>query len=385
MMIRLRRLFIMLVALVGISPLSAQQNLWQAKGVTSPEVLDDGSVVVRLYAPEAKSVVLKCDFVPGGSVAMQRTDDGVWEYRSESLASELYCYRFSIDGMADIVDPASSYVMRDVGSLMSYFIVAGERGDLYAPQGVKHGTLSRVWAKMSDGRERRMAVYTPAGYERGKAKYPVLYLLHGMGGDEEAWVATGRVVEIMDNLIASGKAEPMIVVMPNGCTKHVAAPGYSEEGMFSPYMSGSMDGSFEAMFPEVVEWVDATYRTIAKPEKRAIAGLSMGGFHAMQISKLYPEMFDYVGLFSAAIFRGESGVEMYEKLEERLLRQFEHHPKLYWIAIGSGDFLYDENVEYRELLDRLGCNYIYRESTGGHEWRNWRIYLSEFAQMLFKK
>ena len=382
-MIRLRRLFIMLVALVGISPLSAQQNLWQAKGVTSPEVLDDGSVVVRLYAPEAKSVVLKCDFVPGGSVVMQHGDDGVWEYRSESLASELYCYRFSIDGMADIVDPASSYVVRDVGSLMSYFIVAGERGSLYTPQAVKHGTLSRVWAKMGDGRDRRMVVYTPAGYERGKCKYPVLYLLHGMGGDEEAWVATGRVVEIMDNLIASGKAEPLIVVMTNGCTKHVAAPGYSEEGMFRPYMSGSMDGTFEAMFKDVVEWVDATYRTIAKPEKRAIAGLSMGGFHAMQISKLYPEMFDYVGLFSAAIFRGESGVEMYEKLEQRLLRQFDHEPKLYWIAIGSGDFLYDENVEYRALLDKLGCNYIYRESTGGHEWRNWRIYLSEFAQMLF--
>ena len=155
--------------------------------------------------------------------------------------------------------------------------------------------------------------------------------------------------------------------------------------MFRPYMSGSMDGTFEAMFKDVVEWVDATYRTIAKPEKRAIAGLSMGGFHAMQISKLYPEMFDYVGLFSAAIFRGESGVEMYEKLEQRLLRQFEHEPKLYWIAIGSGDFLYDENVEYRELLDRLGCKYTYRESTGGHEWRNWRIYLCEFAQMLFKK
>lgn len=384
MMNKLRILLSVLVALVTFTPLSAQQNLWQAKGVTSPEVLDDGSVVVRLYAPEAKSVVLKCDFVSGGNVAMQRTDDGVWEYRSEPLASELYCYRFSIDGMADIVDPASSYVMRDVGSLMSYFIVAGERGDLYAPQGVKHGTLSRVWVPMS-GHERRMVVYTPAGYERGKGKYPVLYLLHGMGGDEEAWVATGRVVEIMDNLIASGKAEPMIVVMTNGCSKHVAAPGYSEEGMFRPYMSGSMDGTFEAMFKDVVEWVDATYRTIAKPEKRAIAGLSMGGFHAMQISKHYPEMFDYVGLFSAAIFRGESGVEMYEKLEQRLLRQFEHEPKLYWIAIGSGDFLYDENVEYRELLDRLGCKYTYRESTGGHEWRNWRIYLCEFAQMLFKK
>lgn len=384
-MIKLRRLLLVLVAFIGVSPLGAQQNLWQTKGVTSPEVLDDNSVVVRLYAPEAKSVVLKCDFALGGNVAMSRGSDGVWEYRSEPLASELYCYRFSIDGMADIVDPASTYVIRDVGSLMSYFIIAGERGDKYAAQGVKHGSLSRVWAPMGDGCERRMVVYTPAGYERGKGRYPVLYLLHGMGGDEEAWVATGRVVEIMDNLIAEGKAEPMIVVMTNGCTKHLSAPGYSEEGMFTPYMSGSMNGSFEAMFPTIVEWVDATYRTIAKPEKRAIAGLSMGGFHAMQISKHYPAMFDYVGLFSAAIFRGESGVEIYDKLEERLLRQFQNNPKLYWIAIGSDDFLYQENVEYRALLDKLGCDYIYRESTGGHEWRNWRIYLCEFVEMLFKK
>jgi enterochelin esterase family protein len=230
-----------------------------------------------------------------------------------------------------------------------------------------------------------MTVYTPAGYEQSKRKYPVLYLLHGMGGDEEAWVATGRVQEIMDNLIAEGKAEPMIVVMTNGCTKHVAAPGYSEEGMWSPYMSGSMDGSFEKMFPSVVEWVDEHYRTIAKPEMRAIAGLSMGGFHSMQISKEYPTMFDYVGLFSAAIFRGEEGVATYDDLEAKLERQFSDKPQLYWIAIGSGDFLYDENVKYRELLDKLGCEYVYRESTGGHEWRNWRIYLTEFAQMLFKK
>lgn len=384
-MTKLRTLLMLVAMLVGLNSLSAQQNLWQKKGLTSPEILSDNSVVVRLYAPQAQSVVLKCDFVDGGRVDMTRNDDGVWEYRSEPLASELYCYRFSIDGMADMVDPSSSYVMRDVGTLMSYFIIAGDKGSLYSPQAVKHGTLSRVWAKVSDGRERRMTVYTPAGYEQSKRKYPVLYLLHGMGGDEEAWVATGRVQEIMDNLIAEGKAEPMIVVMTNGCTKHVAAPGYSEEGMWSPYMSGSMDGSFEKMFPSVVEWVDEHYRTIAKPEMRAIAGLSMGGFHSMQISKEYPTMFDYVGLFSAAIFRGEEGVATYDDLEAKLERQFSDKPQLYWIAIGSGDFLYDENVKYRELLDKLGCEYVYRESSGGHEWRNWRIYLTEFAQMLFKK
>jgi enterochelin esterase family protein len=237
---------------------------------------------------------------------------------------------------------------------------------------------------MEDGRERRMAIYTPAGYEQGKGKYPVLYLLHGMGGDEEAWLATGRLAEIMDNLIAEGKAEPMIVVMTNGCTKHVSAPGYSHEGMWHPYMSGSMDGSFEHMFPTIVEWVDDHCRTRAKSESRAIAGLSMGGFHSMQISMEYPTMFDYVGLFSAAIRRGKEGVDIYENFEEKLNRQFELKPELYYIAIGEDDFLYEENIAYRKMLDERGFDYRYVESGGGHVWRNWRIYITEFAQLIFK-
>lgn len=371
----------------GIAEIQAQQNLWQAERLVSPEIHDDNSVTIRLYAPNAEKVTLIADFTDNGNampLSMTRNDKGVWEYRSEVLPSELYYYWFNVDGIDHVNDPANSYVMRDVGSQMNYFIVPGERGDLYAAQKVPHGTMSKVWAQVADGRERRMTIYTPAGYEEGKGRYPVLYLLHGMGGDEDAWSATGRVAEIMDNLIATGKAEPMIVVMTNGCTKHVAAPGLSHEGMWRPYMSGSMDGSFEAMFPSIVEWVDDHYRTIAKKHSRAIAGLSMGGFHSMQISKEYPAMFDYVGLFSAAIFRGDDSVAIYNNLEAKLARQFDKAPALYWIAIGEEDFLYQDNVRYRELLDKCGYDYIYRESTGGHIWRNWRIYLAEYAQLIFK-
>ena len=377
------RLFALATMLfLGIATLSAQQNLWQKEPLKSPEIHTDMSVTIRLYAPNAESVTLVGDFVD--NVAMVRNEEGVWEYTTAPLASELYCYWFNVDGIDHVNDPANSYVMRDVGSQMNYFIIPGERGDLYAAQNVPHGTMAKVWAEVSDGRERRMTIYTPAGYESGKGRYPVLYLLHGMGGDEDAWAATGRVAEIMDNLIAAGKAEPMIVVMTNGCTQHVSAPGFSHEGMWRPYMSGSMDGSFEAMFPSIVEWVDGHYRTKAKRAYRAIAGLSMGGFHSMQISKEYPTMFDYVGLYSAAIFRGKEGVATYDNLEEKLDRQFNEGMKLYWIAIGKDDFLYDENVRYRELLDSKGYPYIYRESEGGHIWRNWRIYLGEYAQMLFK-
>ena len=376
-----------ILSLLSLTSLSAQQNLWQKRSVISPEIGADRTVTLRLYAPAASQVMLYGDFMQGnksGSMAMTRTEDGVWEYRTEPLESELYYYWFQVDGIDHVADPSNSYVMRDVGSQMNYFVIPGERGDLYSAQDVKHGTVARVWGEVNDGRERRMTIYTPADYEGSKRRYPVLYLLHGMGGDEEAWIATGRVAEIMDNLIASGKAEPMIVVMTNGCTKHVAAPGFSHEGMWTPYMSGSMDGSFEAMFPSIVEWVDSNYRTIRKAQSRAIAGLSMGGFHSMQISKEYPEMFDYVGLFSAAIFRGKEGVATYENLEPKLERQFSGSLKLYWIAIGSEDFLYDENVKYRELLDEKGYKYEYRESGDGHIWRNWRIYIAEFVQKLFK-
>ena len=377
------RILTTIIALVAsIATLSAQQNLWQKDANVSPEIHDNNSVTIRLYAPNAERVTLVGDFVD--NVAMTRNAEGVWEYTSEPLASELYCYWFNVDGIDHVNDPMNSYVMRDVGSQMNYFIIPGERGDLYAAQDVPHGTMAKVWAEVSDGRERRMTIYTPAGYEEGKGRYPVLYLLHGMGGDEDAWTATGRVAEIMDNLIAAGKAESMIVVMTNGCTKHVAAPGYSHEGMWRPYMSGSMDGSFETMFPSIVKWVDSHYRTKAKKAYRAIAGLSMGGFHSMQISKEYPTMFDYVGLYSAAIFRGKEGIATYEKLEEKLDRQFREGVKLYWIGIGEDDFLYDENVRYRELLNSKGYPYTYRESEGGHIWRNWRIYLSEYSQLLFK-
>ena len=214
-----------------------------------------------------------------------------------------------------------------------------------------------------------------------------VYLLHGMGGDENAWSELGRATQIMDNLIAQGKAEPMIVVMPNGNASQEAAPGETSQGLAQPsfMLPKTMDGSFECAFPEIVNFIDKTYRTRRHKASRAIAGLSMGGFHAMHISKEYPDMFDYVGLFSAAVFRGEAEKsDVYAGMEDKLKTQFAKRPKLYWIAIGCEDFLYEENVEYRKLLDSNSFPYEYYESADGHIWKNWRIYLSQFATKLFK-
>ena len=281
-------------------------------------------------------------------------------------------------------------MIRDVATITNVFIIGGERADLYKVNDVPHGTVSKVWYDSpSLGMDRRLTIYTPAGYETSGKRYPVFYLLHGMGGDENAWSELGRATQILDNLIAQGKAEPMIVVMTNGNAALEAAPGESSLGWEKQptfQLPKTMEGSFEMHFPEVVKFVDNHYRTKANKKNRAIAGLSMGGFHSWHISKHYPDMFNYVGLFSAAIMPGKNATSpVYEDMEGKLATQFAKKPALYWIAIGKTDFLYKANVEYRRLLDEKGYPYEYFENEDGHIWRNWRIYLSEFAPKLFKQ
>lgn len=381
----------------------AQQALWGGQQIVSPEVNADNSVTFRFVAPKAVKVQVTGDFLPTqhmefefggrkmsfdmpGVADLKEGEGGVWTYTSEPLASELYNYNFVVDGLS-VKDPNNAYVQRDISNIMNYFIVGGGKADDYMVQDVPHGTVSKVWypSPNAETKMRRMSVYTPAGYEEGKQKYPVLYLLHGMGGDEEAWLCTGRTAQILDNLIAVGKAEPMIVVMTNGCPQHAAAPGESHEGMFKPYNVSSMGGAFESSFGDVIKFVDSRYRTIKKSSGRAIAGLSMGGFHSYHISANMPKTFDYVGLFSAAIMPHEGVTHpIYENMDQKLAVLFGNNPKLYYIAIGKTDFLFEANVELRNRLDAAGYTYVYNESEGGHIWRNWRDYLVDFAPRLFK-
>lgn len=375
----------------------AQQALWGTAPVVSPEIHDNNTVTFRFKAPKAVRVQLTGDFLPvqknakfeaPGIVDLKEGQEGVWEYTTpEPLKPELYSYSFIVDGLR-MNDSANVYLIRDVSTLTNVFIIGGDRADFYKVNPVPHGTVSRIWYDSPAlGLERRMTVYTPAGYETSGKRYPVLYLLHGMGGDEEAWISLGRTAQILDNLIAQGKAKPMIVVMPNGNASQEAAPGESSRGMVPPTMQlpKIMEGSYEQAFPEIVKFIDKNYRTIKSKSGRAIAGLSMGGFHSLHISKQYPDMFNYIGLFSAAIMPNkEVSSPIYENMEGKLKVQFDKNPTLYWIAIGKTDFLYKANEEYRKLLDEKGYKYTYYESDEGHIWKNWRIYLTEFVPMLFR-
>ena len=382
--------------LIGVT-MFAQQALWGTAPVVSPEIHDNNTVTFRFKAPKAVRVQLTGDFLPvqknakfeaPGIVDLKEGQEGVWEYTTpEPLKPELYSYSFIVDGLR-MNDPANVYLIRDVSTLTNVFIIGGDRADFYKVNPVPHGTVFRIWYDSPAlGLERRMTVYTPAGYETSGKRYPVLYLLHGLGGDEEAWISLGRTAQILDNLIAQGKAKPMIVVMPNGNASQEAAPGESSRGMVPPTMQlpKTMEGSYEQAFPEIVKFIDKNYRTIKSKSGRAIAGLSMGGFHSLHISKQYPDMFNYIGLFSAAIMPNkEVSSPIYENMEGKLKVQFDKNPALYWIAIGKTDFLYKANEEYRKLLDEKGYKYTYYESDEGHIWKNWRIYLTEFVPMLFR-
>ena len=195
-----------------------------------------------------------------------------------------------------------------------------------------------------------------------------------MGGDENAWSELGRTAQILDNLIAQGKAKPMIAALE-------AAPGESSLGFAAPNMNlpKTMEGSFETAFPDVVKFIDKTYRTQANKKGRAIAGLSMGGYHSMHISKQYPDMFD-----AAIMPNKDVKSPIYDNLEAKLKTQFAKKPSLYYIAIGNKDFLFQANNDYRKMLDEKGYKYEYYETGEGHIWKNWRIYLTEFAPKIFK-
>lgn len=393
----MKRLIALTVALLIGVTMFAQQALWGTAPVVSPEIHDNNTVTFRFKAPKAVRVQLTGDFLPvqknakfeaPGIVDLKEGQEGVWEYTTpEPLKPELYSYSLIVDGLR-MNDPANVYLIRDVSTLTNVFIIGGDRADFYKVNPVSHGTVSRIWYDSPAlGLERRMTVYTPAGYETSGKRYPVLYLLHGMGGDEEAWISLGRTAQILDNLIAQGKAKPMIVVMPNGNASQEAAPGESSRGMVPPTMQlpKTMEGSYEQAFPEIVKFIDKNYRTIKSKSGRAIAGLSMGGFHSLHISKQYPDMFNYIGLFSAAIMPNkEVSSPIYENMGGKLKVQFDKNPALYWIAIGKTDFLYKANEEYRKLLDEKGYKYTYYESDEGHIWKNWRIYLTEFVPMLFR-
>ena len=385
----MKRVTLSLLALaMGITGMFAQQAIFERQNMVSPQKNDDGTVTLRLRAPGALKVEVMGDCIDGYRKEMTKGENGVWSFTTQPLAPELYSYRFYADGV-ELQDPANWHRSRDVRSFMSTFIISKEEGDcgyLYENHNVPHGNIHQIWYDSETlGMTRRMSIYTPAGYEKG-GNYPVLYLLHGMGGDEDAWLTLGRASQVLDNLIAAGKAVPMIVVMTNGHADNDASPEFT-----ALQQRGRQKASFEESFPEVKRYIEQNFRVKKGADNTAMCGLSMGGFHTFHISLMNPGMFGYLGLFSAAVrMDRNSNKSIDQQIAEdaevsgQLAAVFKAKPHLYWIGIGKTDFLYEQNKGLRAYLDKMNYPYEYYENEDGHIWRNWRIYLSIFTQKLFK-
>ena len=414
-----RLLFLASLMLMALTA-SAQQALWGGASVKSPEINADGTVTFRLNNPKAITVQVTGDFLPQQKVSYKMGDrdveaevpgvadltqgpDGIWTYTTENaLDPELYSYTFLVNGTR-LLDPSNIYMNRDVATWTSIFIVSkeeGDKGNLYLVNNVPHGNLQKVWYDSPTlGMTRRMTVYTPPKYEENpKVKYPVLYLCHGAGGDENAWSELGRAAQILDNLIAQGKAKPMIVVMPNGNPNCEAAPGEWGFGMYQPSFGAGgpqlpqAKASIPESFPDIMNYVEKHYRVLKRAANTAMCGLSMGGGQTFQTTKMYPGKFGYIGLFSAAVSLGAWGdqtplsekMRTDEAFNKEMAALFAAKPKLYFIGIGKTDFLIQANNDYRAWLTEKGYPFEYLETDGGHIWRNWRIYLTHFAEELFK-
>jgi enterochelin esterase family protein len=351
----------------------------------SPEVHADRSVTFRLRAPNAGQVSLIGE-VTGGRVPvpMVKDADGVWSVTTAPLAPEIWIYNFRVDGV-DTLDP-SNPALKPVppGQLTSNFVeVPGDVPAAYDAQAVPHGQVRMIlYESKTMGFTRTVWVYTPPGYDTGKQKYPVLYLLHGNGEEVSGWVRNGRANIILDNLLAGGKMKPMIVVMPQGHALQAAGVEplkriTGETSMFSPLFP-------KELLEEVIPNVEHTFRVDAVPASRAIAGLSMGGGQSLSIGLAHPELFRYVLGYSAAI--GPNFLDIGPVIEKATRNPAETNRqfKLVWISCGRQDFLYKANQELNDTLTAHDVKHMYVQTEGAHVWSVWRKNLTDSLPLLFR-
>ena len=359
--------------------------------IVSPEVLPDNSVIFRIYALKATDAKVVGTWNRRFAPDVMVKKDTIWEVKVGPLPSDMYEYDIVVDG-SPMLDPLNKAVTRDGAYIQSRLMVPNGLGDIIDVKPVPHGDLKAVWydSPTVGASQRRMFIYTPPGYDKSNKKYPVMYLLHGGGGDEEVWVNRGRANYIIDNLIASGKAEPMIVVITNGDVNNIGSvldrPAFQQK-KDNTGIGAMAAGVFEkSLVKDVIPYIESNYRVIADADHRAITGFSMGGFHTQNVTNANPTMFKYIGVMSMGLWSAARNDPNFDKTAylNQLKALQAAKPKVYWIGMGTDDFLYKSGVELRKVYDEVGFKYIYRENIGNHDWNSWRMYLTEFAPLCFK-
>ena len=376
-----KKLFLALFCFFVVLGSNAQElaNFMGRAPVISPE-FGEKSVTFRIVAPDAKLVRLYGSWMEArnSSVNMIKDTAGVWSVSIPTPSPELYTYNFIVDGLV-VNDARNVFMQRDGTRYLSVLLVPGELTENYF-EANEHGNLSKVWYNSPTlGINRCMFVYTPYGYETSGEDYPVLYLLHGGGGDEDAWSTMGRARQILDNLIEKGLAKPMICVMPNGNPGQQAAKTQLlEEKPFDRRDPENADLYVKSIVNDIIPFIESHYRVIAKPQARAVSGLSMGGGHTLAVTRLFPGTFDYICPLSIGV-RGDSA-----DIDKQFQAVKKGGYKLYWFACGESDFLWEMAKEMDAALTRNGLEHTFYVTDGGHTWANWRKYLNTFAPLLFR-
>ncbi|MBN1818372.1 MAG: hypothetical protein JW828_13510 [Sedimentisphaerales bacterium] len=369
----------MLIVLAWSSLGLAQMGRSAGPQVVSPELAADGKITFRILAPKAETVRLGGSDIPGigQGAEMKKNEEGVWETTLGPVIPGAYRYNFNVDGIS-VIDPRNPSVSESNMNVWSLVCVPGS--DFMDTRDVPHGAVAEItYYSNSLKRFRRMHVYTPAGYESGKGQYPVFYLLHGASDSDDSWTSVGRAGFILDNLIAAGKAKPMVVVMPAG---HTGPFGF---GRPLP----DADPFIQDFRNDIRPYIEKNYRVKTDRGSRAIAGLSMGGGHTINIA--IPNLGDYayVGVFSSGIFslgRQQSNAPSWEEQNKEKLDdpELKKGLELFWFATGKEDFLVQTSRATVELFKKHGFDVVYKETDGAHTWINWRNYLNEFAPQLFR-
>jgi enterochelin esterase family protein len=379
------------VPLLGVAP--AQRGA-APPTVISPEISADRRVTFRLYAPNASSATVNGEWSGGNNVAMTKDAAGTWSVVTGPIAAEAYFYSFTVDG-ARVDDPMNP--RRNV------LFVPGPESSPYEVKDIPHGDVRQVWYSSPTMKtRRRMLVYTPPGYDRSKDLYPVLYLLHGWGGDEEEWTNAGFLPEIMDGLLADKKITPMLVVMPNGHPDEPAA-SHVVPGDRRPTLPGAQVSerhtrlSSQGLLDDVIPFVESNYRVKVNRESRAIAGLSMGGEQAVFTGLNHLDRFAWIGSFSGAFVmlpgrtapaaQGDTGVNpgMLTENFPRLNTGANQQLHLLYFSCGTEDSLIAVNRDMKNWLKSKQIGFVDVETPGyAHVWRYWRISLIDFAPRLFR-
>jgi enterochelin esterase-like enzyme len=344
----------------------------------SPEIHSDGSVTFRFHDPNAKEVKLAREGAE--PVPMDKDEQGVWVVTTAGLAPDFYGYSFVVDGVR-LSDPSNHWLQPNLLATENVVHVPGPSSLPWELNDVPHGEIHHHFYKsLVAGDDRDFYVYTPPGYEAsGKQTYPVLYLLHGFSDDAQGWTAVGRANVILDNLIAQGKAKPMIVVMPLGYgTLEFVRLGWSAWS-HTALREANLEKFRAALLTEVMPQVEKEYRMTKDRDARAIAGLSMGGTESLLTGLNNLDKFSWIGAFSSGGIP-ENFQEDFPALDAKANQRLH----LLWIACGTEDRLITMNRSLREWLKTKGVKATEIETPGMHTWMVWRRNLAEFAQLLFR-